>query len=166
MASQFIGEIRLCSFPFAPKYWAFCNGQLLPISQNQALFSLLGTMYGGDGVTTFALPDFRGRRPIGTSGSYPQGTRAGTETHTLMATEIPAHTHALHASNAAASNSTLQSGYLAASTVDAPYSDGTLVGASNGMVQPNSGSQPHNNIPPYLVVNFVIALVGAFPSRN
>lgn len=166
MATQYIGEIRLCSFPFAPKNWAFCNGQLLPINQNQALFSLLGTMYGGDGVSTFALPDFRGRRPVSFGNAYPLGNRAGTETHTLSAAEIPAHAHALHVSNAAASNATLQNGYLAASTVDAPYSDGTLVGASNGMVLPNSGSQPHNNLPPYLAVNFVIALVGVFPSRN
>lgn len=166
MSDQYIGEIRLCSFPFAPKYWAFCDGQQLSIAQNQALFSLLGTTYGGNGVTTFALPDFRGRRPISFSNTYPQGARAGAETHTLTTAEIPPHIHALYASSAAANNATLQNGYLAASTVDAPYSNGTVAGASSGMVLPNSGSQPHNNLPPYLVVNFVIALQGIFPSRN
>lgn len=166
MAEPFLGEIRLCSFPYAPKGWAFCNGQLLSINQNQALFSLLGTMYGGDGRTTFGLPDFRGRRPISSSNMYPQGARGGTETHTLTGVEIPPHTHAVHVSSAAGGNPTLQNGYLAASTVDAPYSNGTAVGATSGMVQPNSGSQPHNNLPPYLVVNFVIALQGIFPSRS
>lgn len=167
MATPYLGEIRLCSFNFAPRNWALCNGQLLSIAQNTALFSLLGTVYGGNGVQTFALPDLRGRRPLGMGNSNPVGEQSGTETHTLAFAELAAHTHPLAASNVVGSSPTLQNAYLAASAVDAPYADTTLVGVNTDMVVPNStGSLSHENLPPYLVMNFVIALTGNFPSRN
>lgn len=170
MAEPFLGEIRICSFGFAPKGWALCNGQLLPINQNQALFALLGTTYGGDGRTTFALPDMRGRRPLMRGqNAYPLGEKAGSDSHTLTAQEIPAHTHAMKASTALGSQSSPENGYLAASNVDVPYTaaSGAVVGGNASAVKYlGSTAQPHENRPPFLVLNFAIALQGIFPSAN
>ena len=165
MASPFLGEIRLMSFNFPPKGWAFCNGQLLPINQNQALFALLGTFYGGNGTTNFALPDFRGRLPWHFSGSYSQGTQMGQEAHTLINSEMPAHTHqALASSNVADQSSPLNNYWAAGGTAAyAPTSDSTLVPAA---IANTGGSQAHENRQPFLVITFCIALQGIFPSRS
>lgn len=169
MDEPFIGEIRLCGFPFAPRGWALCNGQLLAIAQNQALFSLLGTTYGGDGRTTFALPDLRGRTPFDAGAgpglaAYALGQRGGEEAHTLLPAEIPVHHHAAFASANPANVGTPVGNLCAnepslvqyASTPNAAMADSAVAGAS----------QPHNNLSPFLVVNFVIALTGIFPSHS
>lgn len=165
MASPFLGEIRLMSFNFPPKGWAFCSGQLLPINQNQALFALLGTMYGGDGRTTFALPDFRGRLPWHFNASYPQGTRTGEEAHTVLASEMPAHTHLAYASSNTADQANPTGNYWAngGTAAYAPSADSTLAGPAIGST---GGSQPHENRQPFLVISFCIALTGIFPSRS
>ncbi len=168
MAQPFLGEIRLCGFDFAPRGWALCNGQLLAISTNQALFSLLGTMYGGNGVSTFALPNFQSRRPIGTvpgGSTYVQGQQSGTESHTLLSTEMPQHNHSVRVSSLVGDSASPQEMYLAASAVDQPYAS-AQAGTNVEAVLSAGGSQPHENRPPFLVVNFVIALQGIFPSRN
>ena len=172
MSEQFIGEIRMFGFNFAPEGWALCDGQLLPISQNAALFSLLGTTYGGDGKTTFALPDLRSRVPIhqgqGTGlTSYTQGQAAGAETVTLTATQMPGHSHTVHASSSAAASNVPQGRALARSQSNAytAQPDGTTV--MNAKVLANTGgSEPHPNIQPCLVVNFCIALTGIFPAQS
>lgn len=165
MAEPFLAEIRLMSFVFAPKGWALCNGQLLPINQNQALFSLLGTTYGGDGRTTFALPDLRGRVPVHFGDGVVLGERAGEENHTITPAELPAHTHMLQASGQHASLDD-PAGAVWAATATPQY-----VGAGNAVMHPSSvtnvgGSQPHQNMQPFLVINFIIALVGIFPARD
>ncbi|GAA0501874.1 phage tail protein [Deinococcus depolymerans] len=166
MAEPFLAEIRPVSFNFAPRGWALCNGQLLPINQNQALFSLLGTTYGGDGRTTFALPNLQSRAPIHTGPSNPLGTLQGEENHTLTTSELPRHTHALAASTGGGASVT-PAGSLLAAPQGPLYAPGppdvTLTAAS---VTVTGGSQPHNNLPPYLVINYIIALMGIFPSRN
>jgi microcystin-dependent protein len=174
MATPFVGEIRIFAGNFAPRGYAFCNGQLLPISQNQALFSLIGTFYGGDGKATFALPDLRGRVPIhmgqgpGLS-PYVQGQLGGAENVTLLSTQIPAHSHPVNAI-AAGGNSASPSGSLPAIESTGTSLDYSSGGAnatmSSAMIGGNSGGQPHSNIQPYLTVNFIIALQGVFPSRN
>jgi microcystin-dependent protein len=164
MTEPFLSEIKIVSFSFAPKGWAMCNGQLLPINQNQALFSLLGTTYGGDGRVNFALPDLRGRVPIH-FGSHTLGERSGEENHTLTSSEMPAHTHTFSASNAAP-NQGLPTGNMWASNSGAYSSappDATMNPASITNV---GGGQPHTNIQPFLVLNFIIALQGIFPSQN
>jgi microcystin-dependent protein len=167
MSEPFLGEIRPFSFGFAPKGWALCNGQLLPINQNQALFSLLGTMYGGNGVTTFALPDLRGRAGMHISQTHPQGQSAGTESITLSAAQLPAHNHPANASNATATQAGPTGKYWAQD------SDGNVVYNSTGSspmaagaIGNAGGGQAHSNMQPYLVVNYCIALQGIFPSRN
>ena len=165
MSTPFLGEIKIVSFNFAPKGWAFCNGQLLPINQNQALFSLLGTTYGGDGRTTFGLPDLRGRVPFHVGNGFTQGQRGGEEAHTLNLSELPAHTHfPMGSSNSANAVSP-------ASNVWASLSNGGFSATPNTTLNPASitntgGSQAHNNMSPYLALNFCIALQGIFPSRN
>lgn len=162
MSTPFLGEIRIMSFNFAPRSWAQCNGQLLPIAQNQALFALLGTTYGGNGQTNFALPDFRGRVPVSFGGSFSLGQASGEENHTLNALEVPPHTHAMRAvsgpgtsaSPAGAFFAAHRGGYAEAGAVTAPVSTSAV------------GGLPHPNLPPYLVLNFCIALTGIFPSRN
>ena len=165
MSEPFLSEIKIVSFNFAPKGWALCNGQLLPINQNQALFSLLGTTYGGDGRVNFALPDLRGRIPIHFGNTHTLGERAGEENHTLNISELPAHSHTFSASNADPNQGT-PAGNMWASNSGA-YSnaapDSTMNPASISNV---GGSQPHTNIQPYLVLNFIIALQGIFPSQN
>ena len=170
MTEPFLAEIRIVSFNFAPKGWALCNGQLLPINQNQALFSLLGTTYGGDGRVNFALPDIRDRTPIHMGSGHTLGERAGESTHTLISTELPAHDHAANATSAQAGAST---NGPAPALMPAQSNFSALYGAPSNLVAmaPNAltstgGSQPHENMQPYLVLNFCIALQGIFPSQN
>jgi microcystin-dependent protein len=166
MSEPFIGEIKLVSFNFAPRGWAFCNGQLLPISQNQALFSILGTTYGGDGITTFALPNLQGRMPIHDGPSNVLGQSGGEAAHTLTTAEIPLHNHPANAQTVASNpGSTPASSVWATSNASmfGTSSDTTL----NATTVANAGGgQPHENQAPYLVLTFVIALQGIFPSRN
>jgi microcystin-dependent protein len=159
------------SFGFAPKGWAGCNGQLLPISQNQALFSLLGTTYGGNGVQTFALPNLQGRAPVHIGGDVILGQSGGEESHTLLLTEMPAHTHVAQGTADQATVATAAGNVLAekprrGKNVFGPLPNGNVVGLDPSSVPAVGGSQPHTNVQPYLVVNFVIALTGIFPSRN
>jgi microcystin-dependent protein len=163
MGTPFIGEIKIVSFNFPPKGWAACEGQLLPINQNQALFSILGTTYGGNGQTNFALPDFRGRVPVHSGNGVVLGERAGEEAHTLAINEVPAHTHVLSASSLPASLGDPGGRYFGA--IDNGYA--STPDTTMGPVLGNFGSsQPHANMQPFLVLNIVIALVGIFPSRN
>ena len=161
----------MVSFNFAPKGWAMCNGQLMPINQNQALFSVLGTTYGGDGRTTFALPDLRGRAPIHVNAQHPVGQSAGEETVTLTANQVPAHSHTLVASATSASSNTPRGNVIAKKArfgIDlfaAPNPVKTVLMAG-GALSPTGNSAPHDNMQPYLAINFVIALQGIFPSRN
>jgi microcystin-dependent protein len=172
MPDPFIGEIRMFGFGFAPQGWAQCNGQLLPIADNAALFSLLGTTYGGDGQTTFALPDLRSRVPVGQGqgpglSSYGQGQAGGTETVTLAAAQMPGHTHPVTASTSAADSGQPAGRTLARSaghTYTARPGASTVMNAA--MLGHTGGSQPHGNIQPYLAVNFCIATEGIFPSRS
>lgn len=167
MSEPFLAEIRIFSFNFAPKGWALCNGQLLPINQNQALFALLGTTYGGNGQTNFALPDLRGRAPFHTGNGLIQGQRGGEEAHTLSQAELPAHTHALRASSQPANLAAPNQGAWAATSGGTGFSNG----APNTQMQARlvssaGGSQPHENRQPFLTLSFAIALQGIFPSRN
>lgn len=166
MAEPFLGEIRVFSFYFAPRSWAMCNGQLLPINQNQGLFSLLGTTYGGNGSTTFALPNLQGRTPIHEGNGFSLGEASGSATQTLITSEMPTHTHALQATTASADR-TSPAGGLAAYADENLYSK---TASTNGMdalaAGSTGGSQPHSNMQPYLVLNFCIALSGIFPSQT
>jgi len=153
------------SFNFPPKGWAFCNGQLLPINQNQALFSLMGTYYGGNGQTNFALPNLQGRVPIHQGNGYVQGQSAGEAAHTLLISEIPAHVHVVTASSNVADQGSPQGNYLALESSNA-YSTAPDNTMAQQAVPIAGGSQPHDNMSPYLVLNFCIALTGIFPSRN
>ncbi len=168
MSQAYLGELKLVSFGFAPKGWAQCDGQLLPINQNQAIFSLLGTTFGGNGQTTFALPDLRGRTPIMSGNGFTLGDKAGEENHTLAITEIPAHSHQLKATTDAA-NAIKPGGHLLATTTGnltvyaTNVSNLTPMAPSMPVV---GGSQPHANQQPFLVMNWIIALQGIFPSRN
>ena len=168
MAEPFLSEIRIMSFSFAPKGWALCNGQLLPINQNQALFSLLGTTFGGDGRVNFALPDLRGRVPIHVGSGHTLGERAGEQAHTLSIAELPAHAH-----NVGVINNTIADQQYP-STTTRWASGGSFAGFHQspntamdpGTVLPVGGSQAHLNMQPFLTLNFSIALQGIFPSRN
>ncbi len=167
MAEPFLSEIRMVSFNFAPKGWAMCNGQLMPVNQNQALFSLLGTMYGGDGRATFGLPDLQGRTPIHIGNNHTQGERAGEQGHTLTIAEIPQHSHTLSAINTNAGNvNTPSNANLAASAPAEIYATANLVPMSNTSLGAAGGSQPHNNMQPSLTIGFCIALQGIFPSPS
>lgn len=171
MGTPFMAELRVMSFNFAPRGWALCNGQLLPINQNQALFSLLGTTYGGDGRTTFGLPNLQGRVPMHPGAGHAWGETGGEEGHVLTTNEIPSHTHNLFATNA---NDTLAAptGNLPGTvpaTLGKVYAasgatlDVTLATSASGVA---GGSQPHLNMQPFLALNVCIALQGIFPSRN
>lgn len=173
MAAPFLGEIKMFAFNFAPRGWALTNGQLLAIAQNQALFSLLGTTYGGNGQTTFALPDLRDRTPLhfgnGPFGSVLHGSVGGEASHTLSLTELPAHGHGVAATTANAPPTAIgPENALPATATHQPYRSGTVqpVAMKTGLVQNAGGGQPHSNLQPYLAVNFCIALQGIFPSRN
>lgn len=174
----FLGEIRMFCGNFAPRGWALCNGQLLPIAQNSALFSILGTTFGGNGQTTFGLPDLRGRTPVhpgqgpGLS-PYDLGQSAGSESITLLQTQIPAHTHVVNASNVAATATTASGNVPATvtpprgqSTIPTTYGPTADTAMNPNMIGPAGNSQPHGNIQPYLCVNFIIATQGIFPTRN
>ncbi len=166
MSEAFIGEIRIVSFNYPPRGWAFCNGQLLPINQNQALFSLLGTTYGGDGRVTFQLPNLQGRTPISFGNGFVQGESGGEENHTLISTEIPQHNHSLNASGNAAA-SAIPTGRMLASSGNNVYAPASAGGTLDPQAVRNAGtSQAHSNMQPYLVLSFAIALQGIFPSRN
>ena len=166
MAEPFLSEIRLMSFVFAPKGWALCNGQLLPINQNQGLFSLLGTTFGGDGRVNFALPDLRGRTPIHVGSGHTLGERGGEQAHTVSIAELPTHTHVLQASSAEA-NVPVPTGALLARTTNNIYNTATaLVALNPGTVTNVGGSQAHLNMQPFLTLSFCIALQGIFPSPN
>ncbi len=164
MAYDYLGEIRLMSFNFAPKGWALCNGQVLPINQNQALFSLLGTTYGGDGRTTFALPNLQGRVPVHMGGGFTLGERAGEESHTLTLSELPAHVHTVNA-NPVTANAVDPTGKVWAGGRTA-YSAAPNAAMNGAGVTASGGGQPHSNLSPFLVVNFCICLQGIFPSQN
>ena len=165
MAEPFLSEIRIMSFNFAPKGWAMCNGQLLPINQNQALFSLLGTTYGGDGRVNFALPNLQGITPMHVGNGYTLGEKGGEQNHTLGIGDLPAHTHVLNASSAPANTSVPTGAYVA--TVNNAYTAANnLVALSSASVANAGSSQPHLNMQPFLVLNFCIALQGIFPSQN
>ena len=166
MAEPFLSEIRVFSFNFAPKGWALCNGQLLPINQNQALFSLLGTTYGGDGRVNFALPNLQGRVPIHTGNGHTLGERAGEPAHTLSIAEMPAHAHSAQASAAAGTQNVPANNMVlsqrAAEIYRAPSSLAPMVA---GTLANLGGSQTHLNMQPFLTINFCIALQGIFPSQ-
>jgi microcystin-dependent protein len=172
MAEPFLSEIRIMSFGFAPKGWALCNGQLLPINQNQPLFSLLGTTYGGNGQTNFALPDLRARIPIHMGAGHTLGERGGEQAHTLNMSEMPAHNHFLNASNSTGDSSNPNfggTGFILAQDPGNVYSNTFSPGAASlnpGSVTNVGGSQAHQNMQPFLALNFCIALQGIFPSRN
>jgi len=169
MATPFLSEIRAMSFNFAPKGWAQCNGQLLPINQNQALFALLGTTYGGDGRVNFALPNLQGQTPVhqGGSDSYVMGERVGAESVTLIETEMPAHNHPVSASSAQSGNEVSPQGNLWAATGHTAWSTATPdTTLDPGSISMAGGGQPHNNMSPYLAVTFCIALQGIFPTQN
>lgn len=171
MAEPFLSEIRMMSFSFAPKGWATCNGQLLPINQNQALFSLIGTTYGGDGRVNFALPDLRGRVPIhtGGQGGHTLGERGGEAAHTLTIAEMPQHVHIASGTSASTdpNGTNIPTGNLLAAGPGEIYAAaGNLVAMGDTTIAGNGGSQAHLNLQPFLTINFSIALQGIFPSQN
>jgi microcystin-dependent protein len=167
MAQPYVGEIRMFAGNFAPAGWMFCEGQLLPISENETLFQLIGTTYGGDGQSTFALPDLRGRVPIHQGNGFIVAESGGVEQVTLTAQQIPSHTHPLFGSASPASPLALPAGSLVASNAATPFYDTAATqNMSPQAVAGAGGSQPHENMAPYLCVNFIISLFGIFPSPN
>ena len=173
MSSPFVAEIRIVGFNFAPTGWAFCDGQLLPISQNTALFSLLGTFYGGDGKSTFALPDMAGNVAVGQGqggglSDYVLGQQSGSDTVTLLQSEIPVHTHALQGIAVVGNRTTPVGNTIARVSGSTPYlppAGAPLVPMADQALTPAGGNLPHNNMMPYLALNYVIALQGVFPAR-
>jgi len=172
MSEPFIAEIRIFAGNFAPRGWAFCNGQLLPVSQNTALFSLIGTTYGGDGRSTTALPNLEGRAPMHPGRgpgltSKRLGQRGGVETVTLSEAQMPSHTHTLRADTASANSRTPQGNSLARAAGGLTYGTASnLVDMAEQALPNTGGSQAHNNMQPYMAINYIIALVGLYPSRS
>jgi microcystin-dependent protein len=182
MSNPFIGELRLFGGNFAPIGWAFCQGQLLPIDQNDALYALIGTTFGGDGITTFGLPDLQGRVVIGQGqgpglSSYVVGQKSGTETVTLTTGQLPSHNHTLTAYNTPATTASPAGGVPATTGKSVPnqannslfYASASVPNATTfpaDTIQNSGGNQPHENMAPFLVINYIIALEGVFPSRN
>lgn len=170
MSDQYVGEIRMFAGTYAPQGWAMCNGQLLQISENQPLFALLGTTYGGDGRTTFGVPDMRGRVPLsmgnGGGGNYVLGQQAGTETVTLLESQLPAHVH-LPAAQSAAGDQALPTNNVWSSkrVFDQPAAGTPLVAMSSAAISSTGGNQPHDNVMPYTVLTFIIATTGFYPSQ-
>jgi len=167
MGTPYLGELKLISFNYAPKGWAFANGQTLAINQNTALFALLGTTYGGNGQTTFLLPNLQGRVAMHFGNGFTQGEIGGQINHTLTVSEMPAHTHAMNAVNGAQNNANPSGHLFAATSGNATvYGTGGPIAVLSADVSNTGGSQPHENEQPYLVMNWIIALQGIFPSRN
>jgi len=166
MAEPFLSEIRIMSFNFAPKGWAFCNGQLLPINQNQALFSLLGTTFGGDGRTNFALPNLQGRTPIHVGSGFTLGQNGGQVAHTLTQSEMPQHTHMAQGTNNGATTNLAVGNLLGSVSSKMFIAPTDLVAMSPTEITNAGGSQPHENRQPFLTLAFCIALQGIFPSPN
>src|SRR5437588_379722 len=168
MAEPFLSEIRIMSFGFPPKGWALCDGQLLPINQNQALFSLLGTTFGGDGRVNFALPNLQGNTPIHTGNGHTLGEKGGEQAHTLSISEIPTHTHLLQASSTNTGATNIPTGNVLGNSnpnnIYGPVQN--LTALSSQTITNVGGSQPHQNMQPYLTLNFCICIQGIFPSRN
>lgn len=165
MAQPYVGEIRMFAGNFAPAGWMFCEGQLLPISENEVLFQLIGTTYGGDGESTFALPDLRGRIPIHQGNGFILAETGGAEEITLTVQQIPAHTHPMIAASAIGNDPNPQDNLLAESSVVSMYQSGAPgIAMAAQSVAPVGGSQPHTNFQPYLCVNYIISLFGIFPS--
>jgi microcystin-dependent protein len=163
MGTPFLGEVKIVSFNFAPRSWALCNGQLLPINQNQALFSILGTTYGGNGQTTFALPNLQGRVPVHVGQGITLGQSAGEQNHLLSIPELPAHTHQPNANSGPANQGAAANNYWSGTGSYAAQPNNSMNPAG---ITPTGGSQPHENMTPYLTLTFIIALQGVFPSRN
>lgn len=170
MSEPYIGEIRMVGFNFAPVNWAFCDGSLIAISQNETLFALIGTTYGGDGVNTFALPNLQGRIPFhqgsNAGNTLVIGQIAGSETVTLLPNQMPTHTHTLGASSSAGTQPSPASGLWAQSTLGEFSTEAPTKSMAASTTLPTGGSQPHDNLPPFLVVNFIISLFGIFPSQS
>jgi microcystin-dependent protein len=167
MAQPYVGEIRMFAGNFAPAGWMFCAGQLLPISENETLFNLIGTTYGGDGQSTFALPDLRGRIPIHMGNGFTLAETGGSEQITLTVNQIPAHNHALLAVAEPGRSPNPQGNLLAKSTTfDAYINENQSIPMNASAISQTGGSQPHNNFQPYLCVNFIISLFGIFPSQT
>jgi len=165
MSEPFLAEIRMIGFTFAPRGWALCDGQILPINQNQSLYSLLGTTYGGDGRTSFALPDLRGRAPLHADAGYPLGDKGGAENVALDASEMPEHTHAYHATCNDVATDDPNDAKFAPTAWRSYRASGERTAMSPDAVAETGGDAAHNNMQPYLALNFAIALTGLFPSR-
>ena len=165
MSEPFLGEIKIISWDFPPKGWTFCNGQLLPINQNQALFSILGTTYGGDGMRTFGLPNLQGRSPFHVGQGIVLGEMGGETSHTLNISELPAHNHVPVGSPSSPNQPGPLNAVWATQTTN-PYSTQAGAAMNPACILPVGGNQPHENMSPYLVLNFIIALQGIFPSQN
>jgi microcystin-dependent protein len=165
MSDPYIGEIRMFAGNFAPRDWAFCAGQAIAISENEALFALIGTTYGGDGVNTFNLPDLRGRIPIHQGPSFAIGQMAGEESVTLTPNQLPQHTHTAHA-DAGAGGQTSPAGNVWAGSSDFAVAGSIDAQMAAGALEVAGGSEPHDNMVPFLAVHFIICLFGIFPSQN
>ena len=166
MAEPFLSELRIMSFNFAPKGWAMCNGQFMPINQNQALFSLLGTTFGGNGQTTFALPNLQGKVPIGVGDGRTLGETGGEQAHTLTQSELPFHTHAEMASPSSTGGNSVPANRFLGSANNMYHAPASLAPMNAATVGNTGGSQPHVNMQPFLTLTFCIALQGIFPSPN
>ena len=168
MSNPFIGEIRMFAGSFAPAGWAFCDGQLMPIAENDALFTLIGTTYGGDGQETFGLPDLQGRIPMHVGGTHTLGEKGGVETVTLTTSQIPAHTHAALGFGAAGNNQDPTGHIWAGPTTGVNlYSNiAPIISMAATAIGPTGGSQPHDNMHPYLALSFILSLFGVFPSQT
>ncbi|MDZ5623244.1 phage tail protein [Nocardioides bizhenqiangii] len=166
MSEPFLSEIKLFAFNHVPKGWAMCNGQFLPINQNQALFALLGTRYGGNGVTTFALPDLRGRVPIHFGGGHNLGEAAGSESVTITHQTMPAHLHVMNGSTVASGGNDNPTGRFLGSASNLYHTPASLTTMNPGTIGNAGGSQPHQNMQPHMALTFGIALQGIFPSQN
>jgi microcystin-dependent protein len=166
VSENFLSEIRLFAFNYPPRGWALCNGQFLPINQNQALFALLGTTYGGNGQTTFALPNLRGRVPIHMGNGHTLGEAAGAEAVTITSQTMPQHIHFMNGSTIATGGNDNPSGRFLGSAGNVYHTPASLTAMNPGTIGNTGGSQPHTNMQPYLVLSYCIALQGIFPSRN